>query len=214
MQPVLLSIQVGLPKTIVDDDCEDPSQAQWTTGFFKNPVDGWVEVHPTKIEGDGVADTEQHGGIDKAILCYSADHFEDWSAQLGGRLVTGGMFGENLTIKGLNEANVCIGDRFQIDDVVLEVSQPRQPCWKLGRRWKLKTLPKMVVQSARCGWYCRVIETGKIKSGSTLKMTERIHPDWSIKRAHEILYEKSHNALARKELAALKELSAAWKADL
>lgn len=214
MEPKLLSIQVGLPKTIVDQKYEDGRQAQWTTGFFKSPVAGWVDVRETNLAGDGQADTIQHGGVDKAILVYSADHFEDWSAELDGRMVTGGMFGENLTVKGLNEETVCLGDRFQLNNVILEVSQPRQPCWKLGRRWNLKTLPKLVVKSGRCGWYCRVIQTGKIQSGLRLEMIDRIHPQWSIRRAHETLYDKGPNQAARDELKAIKELSAAWKADL
>ena len=212
--PVLQSVQVGMPQTLSDENWPDPKQASWTTGFYKSPVDDWVNVGTLNIDGDGQADKVHHGGIDKAILAYSADHFEAWQSELEGRPVTGGMFGENLTISGLDETTVCIGDQLQINDVILEITQPRQPCWKLGRRWNLKELPKRVIQTARCGWYCRVLQTGKIKSGLPVQLIRRLHPTWTIKRAHQVRYDKSSDDSERRELASLEQLSQAWKDEL
>lgn len=213
-QPLLQSIQVGMPQTLTDKNWPDPKQANWTTGFYKSPINGWVNVGAVNIEGDGQADKVNHGGIDKAILAYSADHFQTWQSELDGRSITGGMFGENLTISGLDEATVCIGDQFQVNDVVLEVSQPRQPCWKLGRRWSLKELPKLVIQTARCGWYCRVLQTGSIKSGLSMQLIQRPHPNWTVKRAHQIRYDKSGSHTDRRQLISLVQLSQAWKDEV
>ena len=211
--PVLSSIQVGKPQTLTDENWPDQDKRTWTTGFYKNALEGSVHVGTTNIDGDGQADKFNHGGIDKAVLAYSADHFAAWQAELG-RPVTGGMFGENLTITGLGETTVCIGDQFQINDVVLEITQPRQPCWKLGRRWNLKELPKLVIKTARCGWYCRVLQTGTIESGLSCKLITRVHPTWTIKRAHETRYGKSIEPAERLELASLEQLSQAWKDEL
>lgn len=216
VNPKLLSIQVGLPQTLIDENILDPSKARWTTGFYKTAVAGWVHVHPTNLEGDGQADTVHHGGVDKAVLMYSADHFIDWASELGRSDIAGGMFGENLTVTGLSESTVCIGDQFRINNVVLEVSQPRQPCWKLGRRWKIKELPKQVVKNGRSGWYCRVIETGTLQSDLSIEFLNRVHPDWTILRAHQTLFDKDQgsNIAQRAALASIPQLSAAWKSDL
>lgn len=212
--PVLLSIQIGTPQTLVDENWPDPDKRTWTTGFYKSPVEGWINVGNTNIDGDGQADTFHHGGVDKAILAYSADHFAAWESELESDPVTGGMFGENLTISGLDETTVCIGDQYQLNDVVLEVTQPRQPCWKLGRRWNLKELPKLVIQTARCGWYCRVLKTGAIKSGLDCQLIHRVNHDWTILRAHRTRYSKNIAAAERQELASLEQLSEAWKEEL
>ena len=190
----LVTVQVGLPKTIASPTSTDPETMPWTTGFYKSPVADWVNVTRTNIDGDGQADLINHGGIDKAILVYSAEHFEAWMRELDVDAIIGGMFGENLTVVGQTESTVCIGDRFRINDVVLEVSQPRQPCWKLGRRWGIKLLPKLVVKTARCGWYCRVITEGRIKRDLPIEIMSRAHRSWNIKRAHEKLFDQNSDA--------------------
>ena len=213
-QPMLSSIQVGMPQTLTDENWPDPDRATWTTGIYKSPVDGWVNVGEVNIDGDGFADLVHHGGIDKAVLAYSGDHYEAWRSEFEDQQVVNGMFGENLTFSGLDETMVCIGDHFQINDVIFEVSQPRQPCWKLARRWNWKELPKRVVQTARCGWYCRVLQTGAIKSDLPIELIHRVNPKWTIKRAHQTCYDKSADQADRQELIALKELSKAFRDEL
>ena len=207
----LVSIQIAQPEQIRD------AAGVWQTAFFKRPVTGPVIVGATNIEGDGQADRKHHGGVDKAVMAYSADHYPKWTDE---RVLTFGEgedplyggFGENLTIAGLDETTVCIGDRWKIGEVTLEVSQPRQPCWKLGRRWSVKMLPKLVIQNGRSGWYFRVVATGKIEAGQSVELVTRPQPDWSVQRANEVYYRGS--AEQREELRRLPELSAAWRDDL
>ena len=201
----LISIQVGVPSTHKDE------HGEWTSGFFKSPVASPVRVLDACIEGDGQADLKHHGGPDKAILAYSADHFEAWNNELGNDF-SGGAFGENLTVSGLTETDVCIGDQWQIGGAILEVTQPRQPCWKLGRRWGDNSLPKLVVQSGRSGWYLRVLQTGLISSDSPILRLNRPNPDWTIERANDTFYRGISDE--KIVLASVSELSEAWRNEL
>ena len=201
----LLSIQCAQPQTISDADGE------WTTGIFKETVAGEVHVDSTGLEGDGQADLKHHGGRDKAVLVYCADHYPDWSDKLQLDFRNGG-FGENLSVTGIDEGAVCIGDQWKIGSAVFEVSQPRQPCWKLGRRWSYARLPKLVAQSGRSGWYVRVIETGSVTAGDEVLLTRRTHADWTIARANDVFYRGTPEQ--KSALAAVELLAESWKDDL
>ncbi len=167
----------------------------------------------TNLEGDQQADLEHHGGIDKAVLAYSAEHYPLWLQELEMEIPFGG-FGENLTIAQANEESVCIGDRWSLGGAVFVVSQPRQPCWKLARRWRRKELPALVVANGRCGWYLRVVQEGSIAAGQTLELLERPNPDWSVARAHHTMHHQRNDLALRRALAALPQLSATWRATL
>ncbi|HWH70544.1 MAG TPA: MOSC domain-containing protein, partial [Candidatus Sulfotelmatobacter sp.] len=131
----LVSIQVGKPVTLGQADAANPDDRSWTTGFFKASVTGPVYVGKTNLEGDGQADLKNHGGVDKAICAYSKDHWAYWETEFSLHLANGA-FGENFTIEGATERDVCIGDIYRCGGALLQVSQPRQPCWKLARRWR------------------------------------------------------------------------------
>src|ERR1700684_3044472 len=137
---MLTSLQVGMPRNYGFEDAADTHDKSWTTGFFKAPIDGPIFVGTTNLAGDGQADLKNHGGVDKAVLAYSADHYPKWRDELGMPAMPHGAFGENLTFAGLSEESVSIGDILRIDAVTFEVSQPRQPCWKLARRWRMHEL--------------------------------------------------------------------------
>ncbi len=211
--PTIVSIQVGQPQTHGTPDAADPMDQTWTSAIFKEPVDGPVRVGRTKIEGDGQANPESHGGTDKAVLAYSADHYPQWRETLSIADLPYGAFGENLTIAGQTESDVCIGDIWQAGEVRFEVSQPRQPCWKLARRWRIRDLPKLVVQTGRAGWYLRVLQEGMIEAGVDIELIDRPHKKWTIARANEALYGQL-NRVAVVELASLPELADSWKSDL
>lgn len=187
----------------------------WTTGFFKEPVHGPLLLGMKNLEGDGQADLVHHGGPDKAVLAYSAEHYPDWRQSMNNPSLPFGAFGENFTVAGLTEADVCIGDTWQVGgEAVVQVSQPRQPCWKLARRWRMKTLAWDVQQTGRTGWYFRVLTEGSVAAGMRVVLVERPHPDWSIERANRIMHMDKSNIAAALELAALPSLAESWRTTL
>ena len=212
--PTITSIQIGQPTTYVQEGAADGKSRTWTTAFFKSPVAGSVPVGPLGIAGDQQAERENHGGIDKAVLAYSADHYPYWRAHLNLPDMPYGGFGENLTIAGLDESAVCIGDRWQTADIEFDVSQPRQPCWKMARRWRIIDLPKQVIQNGRSGWYLRVLKDGDLAAGTFFDLVSRPHPSWTIARANRLLYHEADNVAALEELANVPELSQAWREEL
>ncbi|SFI15581.1 MOSC domain-containing protein [Planctomicrobium piriforme] len=211
--PRLESIQVGLPETYGDDG-GSVRDKPWRTGFFKMPVAGPVAVSFLNLQGDGQADLRVHGGRDKAVLAYSAEHYPLWREELRRSEIGGGAFGENLTISGVTEQEICIGDIWRIGEVELQASQPRQPCWKLARRWGIPELPKLVVLNGRSGWYFRVLKEGLIESGLDCVLVSRPHPEWTISECNRALYLKSFPAAAGQRLTEVPELSDAWREDL
>lgn len=228
----IVSIQVGQVRVEGMPDAAEPLERFWSTAFYKTPVVGPVRIESLGIQGDQVADHKHHGGADKAVLAYAADIYPTWLAELRredflqpdsdqcGLGVFGfGAMGENLCIDAQSEQTVCIGDTYALGDpagggVIVQVSQPRQPCWKISRRWKHRTLTKRVGQTGRTGWYYRVLRAGVIRAGDSVVLTERLHPDWSVARANDVLMGREADRFATSELMALPELSADWKQSL
>jgi MOSC domain-containing protein YiiM len=163
------------------------------------------------LGGDEQADLVNHGGPDKAVLAYSAEHYAFWRPHLNLPDMPHGGFGENLTIEGLDEQSGCIGDQWQAGEVLLEVTQPRQPCWKMSRRWQIADLARQVIANGKSGWYLRVLAEGEIAAPSRLELVSRPHPEWTIARASELMQHRKDDLAAAAQLAALSELSAAWK---
>ena len=208
------SIQIGDVITEGDPNSRDVVTRQWTTGFYKRTVSGPVEVKSLGIIGDAVADKRNHGGIDKAILCYAASHYSDWRTEHPELKMSPGALGENLALGGVNEAGVCIGDRYRAGTCEFEISQPRQPCWKIARRWGVKTLTKEVTQTGRTGWYLRVIQEGRLDVGDSFELVDRPHGDWSVARANDVLFGREVDRMAVMELMNLEKLADAWKKDI
>jgi MOSC domain-containing protein YiiM len=211
---LLQSIQIGAPRSYGVEGAVDAHDQPWTTGFFKTPVEGPIFVGATNLVGDGQADRDNHGGIDKAVLAYSADHYPKWREELCISDMPNGAFGENLTIAGLSEESVCIGDIFRMGRVTFEASQPRQPCWKLARRWRMHALTALVVRNGRSGWYLRVLEEGWIEAHMPVVLIERPNPVWSIARANEILNHRKNDLPLTLELARVPRLADSWVQEL
>jgi MOSC domain-containing protein YiiM len=212
--PQIVSIQIGQPTNYLDTRAADGRERGWTTAFFKLPIAGRVFAGRTNLAGDAQADLEHHGGPDKAVLAYSADHYPYWREQLGIRDLPFGAFGENLSIAGLDETAACIGDRWQAGSVVFEVSQPRQPCWKMSRRWQIEDLAHQVLANGKSGWYLRVLAEGYIESGMELELVSRPHPEWTVARASRVMHHEKGDLAAAAELGALSELAVSWKTVL
>ena len=174
------------------------------SGFIKRPVTGAVMVEELGLVGDQQADLRVHGGADKAVYCYPIEHYARWREMLQGKedlLVPGG-FGENLTTRGLDEGNVCIGDIFQMGKARLQVTQPRQPCFKLALRFEDSQMIKAMVRHRLSGWYLRVLEPGPIEAGASIAMLDRPNPTWSIRRLNGLLGRRG----TREEVAELAAL--------
>lgn len=209
----LVSVQAGLPRACLGNRSGDTAKP-WTTGIIKSHVDGPVWLGLLNLQGDGQADLVHHGGTNKAVCAYSADHFPFWRRELGGVDVQGGAFGENFTISGLTERDVCIGDVWQVGEARLQVSQPRQPCWKLTRRWNIKDLALRVQQSGCTGWYFRVLKEGFVAGGSPMALVERMYPEWTIERANHVMHHDKAKLAEAARLAAVSLLSPNWRESL
>ncbi|MGD9855504.1 MAG: MOSC domain-containing protein [Planctomycetaceae bacterium] len=213
-QPTIAAMHAGLPQTYRDEGARDNRPAEWRSAFFKSPVHGPIPVGEEGLAGDGVADRKNHGGIDGAVLAYAASHYERWAEELPDKSMLFGGFGENLTVDGLTEDNVCIGDRWRVGDALLEISKPRQPCWKLCRRWNQPDLAKRVVQAGRGGWYFRVIAPGVLSVGDVMTLEAQPHPEWTVMRVQRLFYGIDRDPAAARELASLPELSLGWREEL
>lgn len=209
--PRLLSVQVGMPQSLGSG--EQPDDRAWTSGIIKAAVTGPVWLARTNLAGDGQADPLNHGGPDKAVCVYPAGHYPHWRANLALQLEYGA-FGENFTVAGLSEAEVCVGDVWSVGGALVAVSQPRQPCWKLARRWAVKDLALRVQQTGRTGWYFRVVREGLVAAGDLLTLAERPAPNWTITRANEVMHHRKTDFALAAELAAVPTLSASWRATL
>jgi MOSC domain-containing protein YiiM len=165
--PKLISVNVGLPREV-------EWRGEWvTTGIFKGPVQGPVKLNALNLAGDGQADLTVHGGADKAVYAYPAEHYAYWRKELPELDFPWGAFGENLTVEGLAEETVHIGDRFRIGSAELVVTQPRLPCYKLGLKFKRPDMVKLFLVSRRTGFYLAVLQEGQVQAGATLELLER-----------------------------------------
>jgi MOSC domain-containing protein YiiM len=214
LEPTVRAIHVGQPHTYGRDDASDPLERVWTTGFVKHPVVGPLWLGRTNLVGDGQADLQNHGGPEKAVCVYAAEHYPFWRATLAKPELPWGAFGENFTVEGLIEAAVCIGDVYAVGDALMQVSQPRQPCWKLARRWRVKDLAAQVQRTGHTGWYFRVLQEGDVAPGQPLRLLERPYAQWSVARANEIMHHQGHDRTGAAALAACPLLAPNWQATL
>ena len=138
----LLSLQLGRPHESVSH-LKDGNDAKWVSSIWREAVTGRVHLGRTDLDGNAQADLKNHGGPDKAVCCYSAEHYPDWRSLLGlsEEEFGCGAFGENFTVSEMTEDAVCLGDIYTIGTATVQVSQPRMPCWKVGRRWERPDLP-------------------------------------------------------------------------
>ena len=160
------------------------------SAYRKEPVEDTIAINELGLVGNEVADLTVHGGVDKAIMHYAFDHYADWTKeqpQHTEALSAPGAFGENLSSLSMTEDQVCIGDKYRLGSATVEVSQGRQPCWKLGYRFRDINMVREVIKTARSGWYYRVLEEGDVTPGDSIELLERNYPEWTVKRTLTLL---------------------------
>jgi MOSC domain-containing protein YiiM len=159
------------------------------SGFVKVPTLDRTEVRYLGLVGDAQADLQLHGGADKAVYGYAASHYGEWLADFPEHeaLLKPGGFGENLTITGMDERQICVGDVHRIGTTILQVCQPRVPCYKLALRFADNRMPRAMVRSGRAGWYYRVLKEGHLQVGDDLEVLERPHPNFPLPKLVEIV---------------------------
>lgn len=167
-----------VPKKVVSVNVGMPREVEWRgkrvrTSIFKSPVDRRVRMTELNLDGDAQADLTVHGGVDKAVYVYPSEHYAFWHRELPGVALPWGTFGENLTIEGLLEPDVRIGDRLRIGSAEFAVTQPRLPCFKLGIRFGRPDMVKRFLQSRRSGFYLAVRRVGEVGAGDAIELVGR-----------------------------------------
>jgi len=202
----LLSVNVGEPRTIAYPDGRVVQTAIW-----KTPVCNRVMVGRLNIEGDRQADLNGHGGEQRAVLVYQLESYRFWKALLGREDMPNGEFGENLTVDGLPDAQVCIGDHYQIGTAIFEVSQPRVTCHKLAVRLSQSDMPNLLVRHGRPGFYMRVIREGEIGAGDAISKVKDGTPNLTVAIANNLLYTSDHPSQLLELAINTKALSPGWR---
>jgi MOSC domain-containing protein YiiM len=182
------------------------------SGINKTATAETIRLHKTGFEQDQQGDLEHHGGLTKAIHHYPYEHYALWKNELTLHplLKRPGAFGENFSTEGITETEVAVGDTFQIGSCIIQVSQGRQPCWKLNARFNQADMEKRVLESGRTGWYYRVIQPGTLTTGDTLTCVDRPSAEWTIHRVWKALFTAS-SPEELQLLSKLEHLTSGWK---
>ena len=201
----LLSVNVGLPRDIT-----------WQgktvhTGVWKTPVEGPRMVRRLNIDGDGQGDTNGHGGERRAVFVYQMDSYRYWQNHLGRNDFVYGQFGENFTVDGLPDTEVCIGDRYRIGSALFEVTQPRVTCYRLGIRMKEPEMPALVVKHGRPGFYFRVLQEGEVEAGDAITQVASGPERMSVSAIDALLYMPGHSRDQLERALRIPTLSVGWR---
>jgi len=200
----LLSLNIGLPKEVTYGG------KVIHTGINKKQVKEPVYLSFVKFNGDGQADLVHHGGVDKAVCVYTGDHYPYWEKELNQDLVYGA-FGENITVSGMHEEDVCIGDTFELGQAIVQVTQPRQPCFKLAKKYNIPKLPLYFQETGYTGFYFRVLKEGWVSSVDTLKKLQSDPKGVSVAFANRIMHKEKQNIEGVKRILEVNALSNSWR---
>ncbi|MEE9337585.1 MAG: MOSC domain-containing protein [Methylococcaceae bacterium] len=206
----LLSINTSLPIEIEDQG------RTISTGIFKKPVEGSIFVTKDNLKDDLQADLKNHGGEHKAVYAFSSDHYPYWSDVLQNSELKPGVFGENLTISGLDESSLHIGDQLSVGQCILEITQPRVPCFKLGIAVKNKNMPRLFIENFATGVYLRVLQEGLIEAGNKVELIKEGKFKVSVKSLFRAYFDKNYQASrsVMETAVLIPELSSEWKKKL
>jgi MOSC domain-containing protein YiiM len=182
----VLSVNVGLPRKVLFN------RQIVTTAIFKDPVKRPIMLRKLNLDGDKQADLTVHGGVDKAVYSYPAEHYDYWRKQFPNMDLVWGMFGENFTTEGLIEDSVNIGDQFQIGSAKLVATQPRMPCYKLGVRFGRMDVIRQFMASGRPGIYFKVLEEGEVETGDKIRIIRKDKSNVTVKDIVRLYITRDH----------------------
>jgi ferredoxin-NADP reductase/MOSC domain-containing protein YiiM/ferredoxin len=203
----LASVNVGMPKDV-------PWEGKTVfTGVFKDPVTGPRRVRQLNVDGDGQGDLAGHGGEERAVFVYQLDSYRYWERELGRDDFVSGQFGENFTVEGLGDDEVCIGDRYQIGTAVFEVTQPRVTCYRVGIRMNDPRIPALLVSHRRPGFYFRVIEEGEVEAGDEIVKLDSGPEQMTVAEVDGLLYLPGHPRQQLLRVLRIPALSPGWRAS-
>ncbi|MCX7561708.1 MOSC domain-containing protein [Sulfitobacter sp. F26204] len=204
------------PSTRIDGLFFGKVQNHWPgrdpSAIDKKPVIGRHDINELGFVEDAQADPDHHGGVEKAIHHYASEHYASWIAE--GEIPAGttpAAFGENIASRALSEDNLCIGDILQLGSAVVQISQGRQPCWKVSQYTANKKMAYLFQSTGRTGWYYRVLEPGSAGTGDMISLIERRQPDWSVRRVTAARLTRKVSQEDAETLAALPELAPGWR---
>ena len=203
MSARLVSLNVGLPRSLAH------GKGEVRSGIFKSPVRRALRLGETGLEGDGQGDVEHHGGTDKAACVYAVENLSYWRERLGLEMGPGA-FGENFSTEGLVEREVRIGDVFRVGTAVVQVSQPRIPCFKLAARHGEGKLALWVKESGLTGFYLRCLEPGEVRVGDEILLEEEAERGFTVAEANRVMHGDGEDPEGIERLLAVPELSAEW----
>jgi len=201
----LISLNVSLPKTV------EFRGNKVTTGIYKDPVQGRIQVRKLNLDGDKQADLTVHGGIEKAVYSYPSEHYPFWRSLYPDIEMNWGMFGENFTTEGLLENQVNIGDEFQIGSTKFAVTQPRMPCFKLGIKFGRGDVIKKFFASGKPGIYFKVLEEGEVGTGDEIKQIRRDENNVTVVDIMKIYGKERENVDFLKKAIKVDALAQGWK---
>jgi MOSC domain-containing protein YiiM len=201
----LVSLNTGRPRDV------EVNGRIVRTSIWKSPRQGHLRVTTLNIAGDEQSDLTVHGGTYKAVYCYPSEHYEYWRHELPGAELPWGVFGENLTMEGLLETDVCIGDRMEIGSAEFLVTQPRQPCYKLGIRFGRDDMITRFLASGRSGFYMRVAREGDIAAGDPIRFVARAVGSMSVSDIFQLYFDDEGRDGDLRRAAAAPELAPSWK---
>ncbi|CRK82083.1 MOSC domain-containing protein [Neobacillus massiliamazoniensis] len=214
MHILLKKVFVGMPKTVGNKEATNPMEREWTSAIFKEPIEGPIWVGKTGLTGDGQADREHHGGPEKAVFAYPFANYTYWQKELGFDQISSGGMGENFVMNNIIEETISIGDTFQIGEAIVQVAQPRLPCWKPARRFRVKNLALLLQNTGKTGWYYRVLQEGFVEEGQTFTLVERPFLQWTVERCNQIIHSKNQDFEAMQELSECELLAPKFRETL
>ncbi len=201
----LLSVNVSQPIAV------EIGERRYHTGIYKSAVAGRLWLGRSQLAGDGQADMENHGGPNRAVYCYPHEHYAYWADELGRDDFEYGQFGENLSTSGLLESAVCVGDAFQVGEAIIQITQPRVPCYKLANKLGIPNFAKTFLQANRPGFYARVLEQGSLGAGDVIQQVAQDPVGMTVAEVNAALYLDQGDRTAVERALGIAALSPGWR---